>query len=216
MTKLRLPIALLLATAALAGCRSKGDLVMDNGVGVTAVRDACPAVGVPDYTGDITLFRTPGQTEAAAIDLAASMTGVRGECDPKGAQVQSGVSFKVRALRYDTHGARRVTLPYFVTVLRGGTAVVAKRIGQVTLDFADGQARAETTASASAAIDRAEASLPRDIADRLTHKRRAGDADAATDPLTDPEVKAAVTRAHFEVLVGFQLNDAQIKYNATR
>ena len=216
MTKLRLPIALLLATAALAGCRSKGEFVVDQGVGVTAVRDACPAVGVPDYTGDITQFRVPGSTDAGAIDLVATMTEVRGQCDSKGAQVQSGVSFKVLATRYDTHGARHVTLPYFVTVLRGGTAVIAKRVGQVSLDFADGQARAETMASVGATIDRAEASLPRDIADRLSRKRRAGDADAAVDPLADPEVKAAVTRAHFEVLVGFQLNDAQLKYNATR
>lgn len=216
MTKLRLPIALLLATAALAGCRSKGDLVLENGIGVTAVRNACPAVGVPDYTGDLTQFRAPGLSDAGSVDVVATLTGVRGECDSKSAQVHSTVSFKVLAQRYDTHGARRVTLPYFVTVLRGGTAVVAKRVGQVTLDFADGQARAETVASAQAAIDRAEASLPRDIADRLTRKRRAGDADAATDPLTDPEVKAAVTRAHFEVLVGFQLSDAQLKYNATR
>jgi hypothetical protein len=213
---LRLPIVLLLATAALAGCRSKGDLVLDNGIGVTAIRNACPAVGMADYTGDITLFRAPGQTDAGSLDLAAAMTGVRGECSPKSDPVLSTVSFKVQALRYDTHGARHVTLPYYVTVLRGGTAVVAKRIGQVSLDFADGQAPAETVASASATIDRAEASLPRDIADRLTRKRRAGDADAATDPLTDPEVKSAVTRAHFEVLVGFQLNDAQLKYNATR
>ncbi|MFN5821339.1 MAG: hypothetical protein ACK44Y_13070, partial [Novosphingobium sp.] len=55
----RLYAAVALA-AALAGCRGTGDLVVDEGVGVTAVRSACPAVGVADYTGDVTLFRTPG------------------------------------------------------------------------------------------------------------------------------------------------------------
>ena len=35
-----------------------------------------------------------------------------------------------------------MTLPYFVTVLRGGSAVVTKRVGNVTLNFADGQERA--------------------------------------------------------------------------
>ena len=39
------------------------------------------------------------------------------------------------ARRTDTRGARQVTIPYFATVLRGGTAVISKRIGQVTLNF---------------------------------------------------------------------------------
>ena len=42
------------------------------------------------------------------------------------------------------------------------------------------------------------------------------DADAAVDPLSRPEVKAAVARATFEVLVGFQLTQDQLTYNATR
>ena len=49
----------IIALAALVGCRNEGDLVVAEGVGVTAVRTACPAVGVPDYTGDITTFRSP-------------------------------------------------------------------------------------------------------------------------------------------------------------
>ncbi|MBS0255898.1 MAG: hypothetical protein JSS36_12010 [Proteobacteria bacterium] len=214
---LRLPLVLLLATAALAGCRTKGELVLDNGIGVSAVRNACPAVGIPDYTGNITMFTQPGVTDARAIDVVASMTQVRADCDPKAsARVHSGVRFVVQARRADTHGARRVVLPYFVTVLRGGTAVVAKRIGQVTLDFADGQARAEVSGSGGATIDKGEASLPRDIAERITRRRQAGDADAASDPMADPEVKAALNRAHFELLVGFQLTDQQLQYNATR
>jgi hypothetical protein len=36
------------------------------------------------------------------------------------------------------------------------------------------------------------------------------------DPLARPEVRQAVLRATFEALVGFQLTDAQLKYNATR
>jgi hypothetical protein len=36
------------------------------------------------------------------------------------------------------------------------------------------------------------------------------------DPLTRPEIKGAVQRATFEALVGFQLTDDQLKYNATR
>ena len=48
-----------IAVLALTGCSKKGDLVLDQGVGVQAVRTLCPAVGIPDYTGDITTFRSP-------------------------------------------------------------------------------------------------------------------------------------------------------------
>lgn len=67
----------------------------------------------------------------------------------------------------------------------------------------------------AAFVDAAEATLPADIR-RFTRKRRAGDADAAVDPLSDPDVKAALARAEFEVLVGFQLTQDQLAYNATR
>jgi len=40
--------------------------------------------------------------------------------------------------------------------------------------------------------------------------------DAALDPLADPDIRAAVQKASFELLVGFQLTDEQLKYNATR
>ncbi len=207
-------------TAALAGCHTKGELVVDEGVGITAVRGACPAVGIPDYTGDVTLFRTPGDKTAANIDLVAAMTDVRTQCDDSAgdtdAKVLSTSTFQVLARRTDTHGARQVKLPYFVTVLRGGTAVVSKRVGTVTLNFADGQERAQAAGQGSAYIDRAEATLPPEIRERITRKRKAGEADAAIDPLSEPDVRAAVQRADFEVLLGFQLDEAQLAYNATR
>ena len=81
--RFRLISALALA-AALAGCKSAGDIVVDEGVGISAVRDACPAVGIPDFTGDITLFRTPGDTTAANVDVVAAMTNVRSECNDSG------------------------------------------------------------------------------------------------------------------------------------
>ena len=211
----RLIPALVLATA-LAGCAGSGDIVVDEGVGITAVRSACPAVGIPDYTGDITLFRTPGDTTAGNIDLVATMTNVRSQCNDSGEKVYSSVSFDVTARRTDTRGARSVTVPYFVTVLRGGSAVISKRVASVTLNFADGQERASASGKGGAYVDKAEASLPADIRERLTRKRRAGDEDAAIDPLSLPEVKSAVTRATFELLVGFQLDQAQLTYNATR
>ena len=202
--------------AALAGCRSQGDLVLDEGVGVSAVRSPCPAVGIPDYTGDITLFRTAGNRTADNMDIVAAITNVRTQCSESSDKVISTASFDVLARRADARGARQVTLPYFVTVLRGGRAVVTKRVGSVTLAFADGQERAQARGSGTAYIDRAEATLPEDIRRKIVRKRKAGDVDAAIDPLAEPDVRAAIARATFEVLVGFQLTNDQLGYNVTR
>jgi hypothetical protein len=220
-TRLFCAAAIALAgAAALSGCRSKGEIVVQEGVGVTAVRGACPAVGVPDYTGDVTLFRTPGARDAASIDVTAAITNLRSQCDenPKAqsAKVYAALGFDVLARRSDARGSRQVSLPYFITVLRGGRAVVTKRVGTVVLHFADGQERAQAHAQGGAYIDRAEATLPEDIRRRIVRKRKAGDQDAAIDPLTEPEVRAAVQRSTFEVLVGFQLDQEQLAYNATR
>lgn len=209
-------VLLLAAAASLAGCKSKGDIVLTEGVGITAVRSLCPAVGVPDYTGDVTLFTSPDAKTAANMDVTAVITNVRSTCDETGAKVYSEATFDVLASRRDASAARSVDLPYFVTVLRGGTAVQTKRIGTVRVDFAAGQDRAMATGRAGAYVDAAAATLPADIRERITRKRKAGDADAALDPLADPEVKAAIARASFEMLIGFQLTQDQLAYNATR
>jgi hypothetical protein len=209
-------ISVLALGLALAGCKREGDLVVDAGVGITAVRTACPAVGIPDYTGDITTFRAPGSTTLADLDVTATITNLRSTCDDGAERVYTEASFDVLARRADTRGARTVTLPYFSTVLRGGSAVVTKRVGEVTLQFADGQERAQARGTAGAFVNRADASLPADVRDQITRKRKPGDPDAALDPLADPAVKAAVQRASFELLVGFQLTEAQLRYNATR
>jgi hypothetical protein len=198
---------------ALSGCKSRGEIVVQEGVGITAVRGACPAVGIPDYTGDVTLFRTAGARDAASVDVTATMTNVRSQCseDSKdaSAKVYSGIGFDVLGRRTDARGARQVSLPYFITVLRGGRAVVTKRVGTVVLNFADGQERAQAHGEGGAFIDRAEATLPDDIRNRITRKRKAGDQDAAVD-------RTAVQRATFEVLVGFQLDQDQLSFNATK
>ncbi|OCC25233.1 hypothetical protein MB02_00660 [Croceicoccus estronivorus] len=205
----------LCATVALAGCRSKGDIVVEEGVGITALRTVCPAVGVPDYTGDITLFNSQERT-ASALAVTAAITNVRVACDDSGSDIYSVATFDVVARRYNTQGPATVTLPYFSTVVRGDSAIVSKRIGTVTLNFAPGQERTQTTGQAGAYINRAEATLPDDIRERITRRRKSGEADAAVDPLTEPDVKAAVARASFELLVGFQLTKDQLAYNVTR
>lgn len=209
-------VGLVAVAAVLGGCRSKGDIVIEQGVGITALRSVCPAVGVPDYTGDITLFSPAEARTASAIDVTAAITNVRPACNDTGADVYSEASFDVVARRTDVRGARSVALPYYATVVRGGDEVVSKRVGTVNVYFADGQERAQASAKVGAYVNRAEATLPEDIRARITRKRKSGDADAAIDPLSEPEVKAAVKRASFELLVGFQLSREQLGYNVTR
>ena len=214
--KFRTALFVTAAAATLVGCARAGDIVVEQGVGITALRSVCPAVGVPDFTGDVTLFNPAGARTADAIDVSASLTNVRSTCDDSGNEVYSTATFDVLAQRRDARGARTVTLPYYSTVVRGGNAVVAKRLGSVTLQFADGQDRAVASGQAGAVIDRAAATLPAEIRERITRRRRSGEQEAAIDPLTQPEVRAALARASFELLVGFQLSDDQLAYNATR
>lgn len=202
--------------AALAGCAGDGELVLNEGVGITASLTSCPTVGIPDYTGDVTVFRDGSSKAASDIDVAGAITNLRHTCDETGAQVYTSASFDVHARRSDVRGARQVELPYFVTVLRAGTAVVTKRVGSVTLNFADGQERASASAQAASYVNRAEATLPPEIREQITRRRRAGDPDAALDPLADPAVRAALQRTSFEMLIGFQLSEDQLAYNATR
>ena len=107
-------------------------------------------------------------------------------------------------------------LPTFTVAVQGGTNIVAKKVGAVALDFPAGSLRAQTSGQSTSRVLRSAAALPADIQRELTRPRRAGDADAAVDPLTDPRIREAVARATFEHLVGFQLTQDQLRYNATR
>ncbi len=204
------------ATLALAGCKRSGELDTSQGVGVSAVRSACPVAGVPAGTGDITLFDPATSRDASAIDVVATLTNVRANCVEAADTITSTLTFDVQARRTRTDAARTVTLPYFVTVVRGGNQVVSKRVAQVTLNFAAGAARAQAQGQGSAIVDRAAATLPQATRDQINRRRRPGDQDAAVDPLSDPAVRQAVLAATFEAMVGFQLTDEQLRYNVTR
>jgi hypothetical protein len=102
------------ATAALSACASEGELVINEGVGITSVLSLCPAIGIPDYTGDITTFRDPADRSLASLDVSAAMTNLRAQCNETGDRIYSEASFTVNARRSDTRGARTVSLPYFV------------------------------------------------------------------------------------------------------
>lgn len=216
MKKIALIVAASASFLVIGGCAKDGELDVSSGVGVSVTRSGCPTVAVPDGTGDITLFNPGSSQDSNAIDIVATLTKVRPTCNDAAEKIYSVADFEVQARRSDTRGARTVILPYFTSVVQGGSAVVSKRVGQVTLQFAEGQAKASATGKAASYIDASAARLPADIVEKITKKRKAGDADAALDPLADPAVRAAVVRSSFEMLIGFQLTEDQLRYNVTR
>lgn len=206
--------AIVLAMLSLGACRSGMDF--DETGGVKIARSSCPAVAVPTHTGDVTLFNPPADRTTSALDLTATITNVRTTCTEVGDRIQVVASFDVVARRAAAGPARQVTLPWFASVLRAGTTIESKQAGTVTLNFADNDTRGSAHASATGSVSRAAATLPPEIMQRITRKRKVGDSDAAVDPLTEPTVREAVARANFEMLVGFQLTESQLAYNATR
>ena len=202
-----------LLSVGLAACAREGDILQS---GILTTYTACPAVAIPAPAGDITLFNPESSRDAAAIDVVAQITNVRSTCDETGEFIVTSVTFDVQARRRENSGAREVVLPYFATVVQGNTNVVAKRVSRVALRFEDGQYRTSTAATATGQVLRSAATLPQDVRRQITRERRPGDADAAVDPMADPAVRAAVDRATFELFVGFELTQEQLRYNATR
>jgi len=211
--KARLALAATLLPLLLAACSQEGEIMT---TGVSAIRSACPAVAIPAGTGDITLFDPPTSKDASAIDVVASMTNVRSTCIDEGENIVTNATFEVQALRRDAAGDRDVVIPYFGSVVQAGNNVVSKSVGRVALHFANGEVRSSTTGSATSQVLRSAANLPDEVRAEVTRERKAGEADAAVDPMADPKIRTAVQRASFELLVGFQLTSDQLAYNATR
>ena len=210
---MKLRLLTLLILSLLPGCSRRGQ-VEDGGVYVT--RSACPLIGIPAATGDVTLFNPPQSRDAAAIDVTATITNLFNNCNETGDRVMSNAGFDVVAVRSVAGPARQVVLPFFSVAVQGGSQIVAKRIGHVTLNFAAGSQRAQAKGQAVVWVSRAAATLSANVRDILTRPRKAGDAEAAVDPLSDPAVRASVARATFEHLIGFQMSPEMLKYNATR
>ena len=209
--KLRLLPLLLLSL--LPACSRSGEIA-DGGVFTT--RSACPLLGIPAATGDVTLFNPPDSRDASAIDVTATITNLIDNCNDSGGQIVSNASFDVLAVRRDAGAARQVVVPFFSVAVQGGSQIIAKRVGRVVLDFPAGSYRAQAKGQAVIRVSRAAATLPAEVREILTRRRKAGEEAAAVDPLTDPTVRAAVARATFEHLVGFQMTPEMLKYNATR
>jgi hypothetical protein len=215
----RSKLAVMALTLFAAGCAKQNEITAIGGsIGQEITRTRCPAVAVPAETGDVTLFNPPASRDSQAIDVVATLTELKGQCEDTetSPQLHTVATFRVDARRSSAQGARDVVLPYFAAVVRAGNQVISKSESRVTVHFDDGKMIASTTGRADATVSRAEATLPEAVRDRIGKKRKAEDADASVDPLTDPTVRSALSKASFELLVGFQLTQDQLAYNATR
>ena len=210
---MKLRLVTLLALTLLSACSRRGQ--MEDG-GVFVRRTACPILGIAAGTGDITMFSPANSRDASAIDVTATMTNLFASCDESGDWVMSNAVFDVLAVRRDATAARQVVLPFYSAGVQGGSRVVAKKIGQVVLNFPAGSYRAQAKGQTVLRVSRAVATLPENARKTLQQVRKPGDESAAVDPLTDPAVRAAVAAATFEHLVGFQMGPDMLRYNATR
>lgn len=210
---MKLYLAPLAIALVLTGCSRERQLVPG---GVYLTRTGCPQVAIPGATGDVTSFAPVGRTDSASLDVVATITNLRSTCTEDATYVVSTATFDVVATRRDAALARQVVLPFYSVAVQGGSQVVAKKIGAVGLDFAAGSIRASTRSQATVRVARSAVALPEDVRRELQRERKPGDADAAVDPLSDPKIREAVARATFEHLVGFQLSQEQLRYNATR
>ena len=203
-------VSLMLATTACGG----GKVIEDGGVYTR--RTSVPAGRDPRRNGRRHAVRPADRTDSAAIDVVATITNVALDLRPGDRPDRLGGDLRRR--RHAPRRRRRAhgVLPYFDIAMQAGNQVVAKRVGQVAVNFAAGSQRGSGRGAATIRINRSSTGLPEDVRAKLTQKRKSGDVNAAIDPLSDPVVRAAVARATFEHLVGFQLTQAQLQYNATR
>jgi hypothetical protein len=179
-------------------------------------RSPCPAVAVPTYLGDATVFGPGGAADAKNIDFVATLTNLRDTCLEGDEKLTTDVSFEIVARRDAAGPARTVTLPVFTTVVQGGNLVLSKEVTGVAVTFAEGQTRGTGRGVVRTSVARSAATLPPEIQAKVTRKRKASDLDAAVDPMADPQVRAALRAASFEVLIGFQLDEAGLAYNVSK
>ncbi len=77
--------AIILAMLTLAACSRGGEF--DETGGIKIARSSCPAIAIPTYTGDITLFNPPADRTLAALDVSATITNVKTTCTDVGDRI---------------------------------------------------------------------------------------------------------------------------------
>jgi hypothetical protein len=187
MTKL---LPLLTLPLLLVGCASGNPLEVR--------RTSCPALSVPTYTGTLTRFSQAGRYDAQDVQMVASIGELSDNCAENADGVNTAVSFKITATRPDKGPAQSVQLPYFITVLKDGETVIAKQVYGAALNFADGAMAGN--ASQVVTVKTPDVPLP-------PRPKKNNEVDEFAPP-----PKPAV----YEILVGFQLSEADAVYNISK
>ena len=197
-------LGMVAAPLLLAGCSS-------NPLQVT--RTLCPATAVPQHAGTLTFFSPPSSRTADSVVASANIFNLQNQCNEGGEKVTSNLRFTIGAQRPNAAAEQTITVPYFVAVGKEGQTLPSQQIYEATLTFAAGDVRAESVQTVQAAVDRAEALAAAGPAPGSEKKKRKrGEMAEPEDLFFDAKPKAS----GFEILVGFQLTDAQVHYNITQ
>jgi hypothetical protein len=187
----------------------------DDTAGIIATRTACPASRSRPRPAT-----SPCSTAANSRDAARSTWSRHHQ---RALDLRRERRNIVTNATFDVHGQRRDA----ARRARGGAALISRpwfRAAPTSspsasagsaLRFADGQLRASTSGTASARCSAPPRPCRRTSAARSPASASPGDADAALDPMADPAARPC-SAASFELLVGFQLTQEQLAYNATR
>lgn len=179
-----------LAAMALAGLAIAG--CQTNPLEVT--RTSCPAVAVVKHTGTLTRFNPGAEANADQIQLNASIGGLSRQCTERGGTVTTTLSYQITVTRPAKGPALSVAVPVFQVVMRDGSTLLAKDVSTVMLVFPEGVDRIQVSQSLQASTP----PLP-------------------PPPKPDPDnPDAPPPRGTYEVLVGFQLTEAEAAYNAAK
>jgi hypothetical protein len=183
-------LSIILLACGLAGCSSGNPLEVR--------RTSCPAIAVPKHTGMLTRFAGAGRYDAQDVQLTATISQLSDNCQEDGAGVSTAVAFNIVAMRPAKGPADAVQLPYFITVVKDGETLIAKQVYGASLDFADGAA--STALRQVVTVATPKVPLP-------PKPKKNNEIDEFAPP-----PKPAI----YEILVGFQLSDAEAVYNISK
>jgi hypothetical protein len=184
------------AVLALSACASQNPLLV--------TRTSCPAVAVIKYANTITGFRQGGGMDQSDVDFTGQISNVSVDCrNGKGDNAaQSVVSFDIGVLRRSANAAATQSIPYFVAVVQDGTTIISKTSYMATLQFNDKNGR--SIARESFAASTPGVPLP------PVPKKKRSEAEFLD------EAESAAKAAKYEILIGFQLTDAQALFNISK
>jgi hypothetical protein len=109
----------------------------------TAAVNNCPVAVVLADASRMAVFKPGAAQDLSGEDFRVFMTGASTDCsiNRKNGRTDSSLTLQFRATRAPTTARARYTVPYFVAVTQGDR-LIAKRIVNVSFEFAPGAATA--------------------------------------------------------------------------